>query len=154
MTLFECEVLCPPQDAEPDTLRVPLRIPAICGAKHTYRLTVCCGARVIGRLGLAKVNPVPETVAEIVALALYVFVIATGKIWLFPTCTLKLTFDVEAVICPSAAAEINNGETMKDNKRASLWETATRLMCFALFCTCSLSTGGGFGRALLLAAKW
>jgi len=63
VTLFECEVLWPPQEAEAVTVRVPLRLPAVWGTKETDKLTVCCGATVIGGLGPAKLNPVPETVA-------------------------------------------------------------------------------------------
>ena len=42
----------------------------------------------IGRFGPAKLNPFPETVAEIVRLDFPVLVIVTGTIGLLPTCTL------------------------------------------------------------------
>ena len=52
----------------------------------------------IGRFGPAKLNPLPETVAEIVSLDLPVLVIVTGTIGLLPTCTLpKFTLVVDNI---------------------------------------------------------
>ena len=56
-------MLWPPQEAQPEKVRLPLRVPAVCGEKETDKFAVCCGAKVIGRLGPAKLKPVPDTAA-------------------------------------------------------------------------------------------
>ncbi len=61
----------------------------------------------IGRFGPAKLNPFPETVAEIVRLDFPVLVIATGTIGLLPTCTLpKFTLLVDDIAIWALAAPV------------------------------------------------
>jgi len=90
---------------------VPVALPAACGVKLTDTLAVFCGATVMGRVGPAKVKPVPETDAcEMVRLNLVVLVMLTGLIKLLPTCTLpKLMLEVDAV-WPVAVFEIKKRE--------------------------------------------
>jgi len=60
---------------------------------------------VIGRFGPANLNPLLETVAEIVRLDFPVLVIVTGRIGLLPTCTLpKFTLVGDVVIAIWALA--------------------------------------------------
>jgi hypothetical protein len=123
VTLLECNVPFPPQEAEYEMLRFPMMLPAVCGANNIDKLMVFCGATVIGRLGPTKLNPLPETVAcEIMMVCLPVFVTATGTITLFPTCTLpNETFEAESDICAGAAMEINNSGKRMRILKAGLW---------------------------------
>ena len=142
-------MLLPPQEAQYETFKLPVTLPAVWGAKETDKLALCCGATVMGRLGPAKLNPVPEIVAlESVTLCLPVLLTATGMITLLPTCTLpNATFDTESDIWAVAATGISNSEKRMRIQHAGLWGDPRQLMSFALFCTCSLSTAGDFGRA-------
>lgn len=63
VVLLECTVFLPPQEAQYETFRLPVMLPEVWGVKETDKLALCCGATVKGRLGPAKPNPVPETVA-------------------------------------------------------------------------------------------
>lgn len=55
-------VLWPPQYARHETAMLPLLVPAVCGVKETDSVVPCRGAKVMGRLGPAKLNPVPDVV--------------------------------------------------------------------------------------------
>jgi hypothetical protein len=61
--LLECAAFLPPQEAQYDTFRLPVTLPAVWGAKETDKLVLRCGATVRGRLGATKLNPAPETLA-------------------------------------------------------------------------------------------
>ena len=41
---------------------MPLALPAALGENVTYKFALCCGARVIGKFGPAKLNSLPLTV--------------------------------------------------------------------------------------------
>ena len=84
----------------------------------------------MGRLGPAKLNAVPETVAcEIVMVCLPVFVTATGTITLFPTCRLpNETFEAESDICAVAAMGINNSGKRMRILKAGLWREPRHLI--------------------------
>lgn len=68
-----------------------------------------------GRLGPAKLKPVPETIAwEIVMLDFPVLLIAMGAMELLPTCTLpKFTLVESSDIWAFAAPEMINKEKMR-----------------------------------------
>jgi len=67
-------------------VKVPVALPPAGGVKATDRLVVFCGARMIGRVGPAKLKPAPETTAfEMARLNFVLFVMVTGLIRLLPT---------------------------------------------------------------------
>ena len=81
-------MLWPPQDAKYVTAMLPLVVPAVCGAKETERIVPCRGSKVRGRLGPAKLNPVPDVVtSEIVTVDFPLLVTPSGTIRVLPTCT-------------------------------------------------------------------
>lgn len=63
MVLLEWVVLWPPQDAEYEMFRLPLRAPLVGGAKETDKPALCCGDNVKGRVGPTNAKPRPETAA-------------------------------------------------------------------------------------------
>lgn len=58
----EWPALWPPQYAKHETTMLPLLVPAVCGVKETDSVVRCSGAKVMGRLGPAKLNPGPDVV--------------------------------------------------------------------------------------------
>ena len=144
MTLLECSVFFPPQEAEYEMLRFPTMLPAVCGANEIDKLPLCCGATVMGRLGPTKLNPLPVTVAcEMVTVCLPVFVTATGIITLLPACTLpNATFEAESDICAVAAMETNNSGKRMRILKAGLWGEPRHLISALSLCTCLISTAG------------
>jgi hypothetical protein len=87
--------------------KLPLAEPVVCGANVTEKLMLCCGAKVIGRLGPLKLNPVPETDAcEIVICRLLVLVNEVERVLLLPAWTLpklrELRAEAANLCCPEA----------------------------------------------------
>jgi len=69
----------------------------------------------------------------------------TGTMRVLPTCMLpKLTLGTEIDNWAGAALEIRNSEERMRIQQARPWGGPRRLMSFALFCTCSLSTAGDY----------
>ena len=86
---------------------LPLALPLPWGAKVTDKPAICCGARVMGKVEPAKLNPVPVTVAcAMVRFVLPVLVSATDTVLLLPIWTLpKLRLEEERASWPVAALE-------------------------------------------------
>jgi len=85
--------------------KLPLAEPVAWGANVTEKLMLCCGAKVIGKLGPLKLNPGPETDAcEIVICRLLVLVNEVERVLLLPAWTLpKLRAEAASLCCPEAA---------------------------------------------------
>src|SRR5262245_25388161 len=86
---------------------LPLILPPAWGAKVTDKVAACCGPRVIGKPGPAKMNPVPLTSAcEMVRFDLPLLLAVTDKVLLLATWTApKSRFEEESASCPLAAIE-------------------------------------------------
>ena len=86
---------------------LPLALPVACGANVTDKLALCCGVRVMDKLGPAKLNPAQVTVAcAMVRFVLPVLVSATDTVLLLPIWTLpKLRLEEERASWPVAALE-------------------------------------------------
>ena len=84
---------------------LPCAAPAAWGAKLTERLVLCSGARVIGKLGPLKLNPVPETdTCEMVIFRLLVLRAEVQIVLLLPSWTPpKLRAEEVSASCPDAA---------------------------------------------------
>ena len=94
----------PPISATTD--RLPLALPVACGANVTERLMLSSAARVMGKLGLLKLNAVPETdTCEMVMdLLRLVLVSDVESVLLLPSWTLpKLRVGVATMSCPKPA---------------------------------------------------
>jgi len=88
----EIEVLqrfsLPPRDLWATTDIPPAAIPPVSGENVTLKLTLCCGARVKGKVGPEKLKPVPVTLSwKIVRLVLPLLLTETGSVLLLPTVT-------------------------------------------------------------------
>ena len=116
---------------------LPPTLPVAWGAKETDKFAFCFGDRVMGKLGPAKLKPVPDIATrEMVRFVLPVLTMPTGTIWMLPTCTFpKLTFETEMDSWAWAALEIKS--STRDEKiriqQACPWGGPRRLMLFALF---------------------
>jgi len=65
---------------------LPLAAPAVWGKNVTYTLALCCGAKVIGKFGPAKLNSLPLTVTWVmVRFDLLVLVSGKGTEFMLPT---------------------------------------------------------------------
>ena len=65
---------------------LPLAVPLACGAKVTDKFALCCGAKVIGKPRLVKLNPAPETAAcEMVRFDFPLLLAAIDSVPLLPT---------------------------------------------------------------------
>ncbi len=94
------------------TVSAPVTALVVMGADCTWRVTVCCGLRVSGKVAPATLNPVPLTVAELIVTAVVpVETKVIGKVEVEPTVTLpKLKLAGLAVNCDAApeAAPLEN----------------------------------------------
>ena len=90
------------------TVRVLLAAPAAAGVKVAVKVTLWVGAKVIGKVRPAIENPAPERFAcEIVTEDPPVFVNASYKLAVFPTCTLpKARLNGDALSVPDGAPAI------------------------------------------------
>ena len=86
---------------------LPLALPVACGANVTDKLALCCGARVMGKFGPAKLNPAPVTVAcAMVRFDLPLLFTVIDNVLLLPIWTLpKLRLEEERASWPVAALE-------------------------------------------------
>lgn len=126
---------------------LPLTLPAAWGAKETDKLVVCFGHSVIGRLGPAKLKPVPDIVTrETVMFDLPVLLTLTGMIWVLPTCTFpKLTLETEIDNWALAALEIKSRTSEEKTRFQQVrpWWGPRRLISFTLFLHVLVEHGGG-----------
>jgi hypothetical protein len=73
----------------PAKAKLPLALPAAVGLNTTWKLRLCCGARVRGRVKPFVLKPVPVTVACVtVTLELPVLVTTSVWVWDAPVCTV------------------------------------------------------------------
>lgn len=85
------------------TVKLPIAFPTVIGANATDMLMDFCGAKVTGKVGPARLKPVPETDAfDTVRLNLVAFVMATDSISTLLTCTLPKLMLAEDAVCPIA----------------------------------------------------
>ena len=74
--------------AGPETSRLPPTVPADCGAKATFKPTLCPTPRVKGNVGPLKENPLPDVwIAEMVTGQERAFVSTTGNVDVAPIAT-------------------------------------------------------------------
>ncbi len=108
----------------------------------------------MGRLGPAKLNPLPEVEAlEIVMVYLLELVIETGMIRRLPTATVpKLVVDTSTTFTVAAESEIVNKERSRILAYTSLRGDPRRLIVISLSMPRLLSTAGDCG-ALCLPAQ-
>lgn len=114
---------------------VPLALPPVCGANMMLRLTLCCGARFIGKVGAVTLKPLPATFAcKIVRLDLALLVTVNGRVCVLPTGTLpKFSPEVESDICALATpAKRRNARRTKFHQADLHWKMR-RLIGRALF---------------------
>jgi hypothetical protein len=74
---------------------LPVALPPVVGAKTAPKVKLCPGARVFGKGNPLTLNPAPEGLTwEIVRLEPPELVKVSGRVLLFPDCTLpKLTLE-------------------------------------------------------------
>lgn len=126
------------------TDRAPVKVPAVCGEKLTYRFAVCSGGTLRGRFGPAKLKPAPVTVAcEIVRLDLpLLLVTAMARVLMLPAAVLRFMLELAVVIWPTA--------TIGRKKKASRTKyQGAKLLCDTRgditqgsLSPCSTNTGG------------
>lgn len=94
--------------ASETTTKVALAAPGAAGVKVAVKLTLCVGVKVMGKVSPEMENPAPEAFAcEIVIADPPVFVNASHRLAVFPTCTLpKARLDGFAVSVPGGGPEI------------------------------------------------
>jgi hypothetical protein len=88
----------------PAKAKLPLALPTVVGLNTIWKLTLCCGNRVKGRVKPVVLKPEPVTVA-CVTVTLELLVLASTSVWLWavPVCTApKLMLAGVAAIVPVA----------------------------------------------------
>src|ERR1700746_2298746 len=132
---------------------LPLVLPLAWGEKVSDKVAACCGPRVIGCHGPAKLNPVPLTLAcEMVRFDLPPLLAVTDKVLLLPTWTPpKFRFAEESASCPLAAIEYRTNRKRTSFHQAYLSWGRRRLIC-QLSCSVLTSHGGDHAAVVTVCA--
>ena len=114
-----------PMDLSATTDIPPAAIPPVSGENVTLKVTLCCGARVKGKVGPEKLKPVPVTLSwKIVRLVLPLLLTETGSVLLLPTVTSpKAIGERESAVWAFAiAADRRNARRMKFHQACLHWK--------------------------------
>jgi hypothetical protein len=144
-----------PIEVHVTTDMLPLALPLACGAKATDKLALCCGARVIGKVGPVKLNPAPETVAcEMVRFDLPLLLAAIDNALLLPSWTPpKFTLEEVKTSCPAAALEYRRNLRRTSFHQACLHWKTRRLIPSTLLLRASDARWGMMERLQLCKAR-
>ena len=135
--------LLPDVDAA-TTAKAPLAVPAVWGANVTSRFALCRGARLKGRTGPPKLNPLPLTVAPVtVRVFLPLLLTLAANVLLLPICMLpKLRVEeVTAIWLNDGRAEKSSPASGKIQARKYCRET--RSLIRGSLSPCYKPHGGG-----------